>query len=43
MAIPKIEGNFDSITKRFTLSKSKNGLDGSIGEDSISYWFKTYD
>ena len=41
MAIPKIEGNFDSITKRFTLSKSKNGLDGSIGEDSISYWFNT--
>jgi hypothetical protein len=41
MATPKIEGNFDSITKRFTLSKSKNGLDGSIGEDSISYWLNT--
>ncbi|MBQ2408146.1 MAG: hypothetical protein II309_01820, partial [Bacilli bacterium] len=31
---------FDSVSKRFTITKSKNGLDGSKGEDSISYWIK---
>lgn len=29
---------FDSVSKRFTITKSKNGLDGSTGADSISYW-----
>ena len=31
---------FDVVTKRFTITKSKNGLDGSKGEDSRSYWIK---
>ena len=30
--------DFDAVTRRFTVTKSKNGLDGSVGTDSISYW-----
>ena len=36
-----LKDNFDSVTKRFTITKSKNGLDGFLGEDSISYWIVT--
>ena len=33
-----MKDDFDSVTKRFTISKSKNGLDGFLGKDSVSYW-----
>ena len=36
-----LKDDFDSVTKRFTITKSKNGLDGFLGEDSISYWIIT--
>ena len=36
-----LKDDFDSVTKRFTVTKSKNGLDGFLGEDSISYWIVT--
>ena len=33
-----LKDNFDSIEKRFTVIKSKNGKDGHTGDDSTSYW-----
>ncbi len=35
------KNNFDSVSKRFTITKTRSGQDGDAGEDGASYWIST--